>query len=566
MSYSKQLCIYLMLLVCLPTYANSYVETYISQTKRLLLSNVYYKGQYFFVEMAFEAPDKLILKRVTPNGPSAASKPSLFISDDLSFELHEVHTGHQFYRANVTTQEGSQTEFKVSNLMTLAEADARICINRKLTRQYSDSLIKPTQQQLESITELECNMFSASILSNTRWLKQLTSLTELSLDNYSAKYAPLLINLTALTSLNSLKIHGTYSPIGDIVSLSQLTSLTSLSLIDRYDVIDLNPLTNLPLLSSLTLSSPKISNLNPLTNVPSLTTLTLQQTDINALPTLDLSPLTNLPLLSTLELTISGLTDATHLLPKLSSLTTLNLSGNSDLTHFNVLNNLPSLAALNLRQTAIADISFLTHLPSLTHLNLRQSPVTDITPLINLPLLASLNLRQTPISSLNPLVNLSLLSSLYLSSNDQLTDLNPLVDIPSLTTLTLAWSSSTKIVASLPSLITLDLSNNDLTDSDINRLATLTSLSTLNLESNPRLTNISVLANLPLLTTLNLSAGYLKFSEGNIAIAAHSGLLNDISPLANLPLLASLNLSGQNITDFTPVKHVSNVIQRTGPY
>ena len=104
--------------------------------------------------------------------------------------------------------------------------------------------------------------------------RQLSSLTELTLDsNQIGDIEP----LASLANLTSLSIHS--NQIKNIESLASLTNLTSLFL-DSHQIKDIESLVSLTNLTSLSLYNNQIKDIKPLASLTNLTSLSIHNNQI----------------------------------------------------------------------------------------------------------------------------------------------------------------------------------------------------------------------------------------------------------------------------------------------
>ncbi len=205
-------------------------------------------------------------------------------------------------------------------------------------------------------------------------------------------------------------------------------------------VVDLTPISGMPLSTLLLIFNSKLSDLSPLAGMP-LTTLSLWNCsevfdlkplagmplvllDCRGTKVFDLSPLAKLPL-TNLECFGCRVSDLSPL--KGMSLTSLGLGG-TDVRDLSPLAGMPltklelaktrvadlkplsgmPLQWLGLSESAVSDLTLLTGMP-LTDLNCNDTVVTDLVPVAGAPL-KSLSFSRTSVSSLAPLSGLSLSS------------------------------------------------------------------------------------------------------------------------------------------------------------
>nr|ABD75797.1 hypothetical protein [uncultured bacterium] len=133
--------------------------------------------------------------------------------------------------------------------------------------------------------------------------------------------------------------------------------------------------------------------ISPLSALPNLT-----QLDISSNQLSDLTPLYKLPNLTLLNVGTNQLSDITPL-SALSNLIELRLSSNQ-LNDISPLVSLTRLTKLHLEYLPLRDISSLKDLQELRYLNLLKCNISDISPLKNLEKLNRLSLHYNPISEL----------------------------------------------------------------------------------------------------------------------------------------------------------------------
>lgn len=237
-------------------------------------------------------------------------------------------------------------------------------------------------------------------------------------------------------------------------------------------------------------------------------------------------------------------------LSSLISLSELTISGGSltDTLFNNFLasiESLPKLTSLNISGNSITDLSPLSGFSQLTTLDASENPLAnnDITPvqsLINLNSLTVDNICQAGIMDLGVLTLLPKLASLSVSGNN-ITDLNVIASLLQLTSLNLGTNpignEKFKLLSSLINLTDFSITNSQQL-SDISFLSQLTKLTTLNLGGNERLVNIDPLSSLASLASLTLS--------DCIGVASPKALTS-ITELRQLNLF---NTSGANTQDW----------------
>ena len=243
-------------------------------------------------------------------------------------------------------------------------------------------------------------------------------------------------------------------------------------------------------------------------------------------------------------------------LTDLTSLTTLELSGNTNLAEVS-LSGLTSLTTLELSNNQNADVSHLSRLKSLTTLELSNNEIADVSPLARLTRLTTLELSNNEIEDVSPLAGLASLTTLGLSGN-AIADVSPLAGLASLTTLELSSNAIEDVspLARLGSLVSLGLSGNAI--ADVSWLGGLRWLASLRLSSNA-IEDISPLSRLTSLTTLHLSGNAIADVTAlsrlwllNVALLDDNAIF-DISPLGGLDQLSFLALSRNAVADIRPL-------------
>lgn len=277
-------------------------------------------------------------------------------------------------------------------------------------------------------------------------------------------------------------------------------------------------------LLSLGLAGNAVSDVTPLLDLTGLEQLELSGNQIT-----DLSALGRLTRLTRLSIDENGVTSLGPL-ATLTNLEALNAGGN-ELTSVEPLAGLTGLAVLVLSNNQVADVSPLAGLTELRGLEIDGNLVTDITPLAGLTRLRFVDLDGNEIESLEPLADAVDMQELEASRN-QLTSLAGVEQMVTLTRITAQENqiTSTEGVGGLALLSTLDLGENAITS--LTGVEGLGELQTLRLALNV-VTDLSPLTGLPELRTLDL-----RYNEG----------LSDLGVVATLPLLGSLAAGGYEQT------------------
>ncbi|MBC2254909.1 LapB repeat-containing protein [Listeria ivanovii] len=274
----------------------------------------------------------------------------------------------------------------------------------------------------------------------------------------------------------------------------------------------------------------------------------------------------------------------------LAKVIALQITGSDDTTQVVTQNQLDSVTTLNASAKNIADATGIGELTNLTSINLSQNQLTSIAPITNLSALTTLDVSDNLLNtiSITSGQNIANLSTLNLSNNPSITSLT-IEDLPNLTNinttigvgqtslleeltlsnlplLTTAGKNSSNAVnfsnystalttiklASLPKIITIDFDSNFIADADIQNMA---ALNYIDLHGN-KLTDVSKLLNLPVLTSLDLSSNQLTTTG--------------VSGLFQLDSLQILNLDTNSLNSFeldanNDLPNLSNLSLRYNP-
>ena len=254
-----------------------------------------------------------------------------------------------------------------------------------------------------------------------------------------------------------------------------------------------------------------------------------------------------------------------------ATITQLNLTYDG-ITNLSGLEFATNLRALDLTGNTITDITPLQHLHNLTDVSLRMnkaSVMPDLTPLAGTPV-KSLNLVAddygTQPDKLVGLAQLTSLEELEMQNND-LTTVPPVTNLPNLSYLGIAGNKLTSVqgLTGMHQLTALKVGSNQLTD--YTPIASLTNLTTLSIGNN-RSNDISMLRSL-----VNLQeATFSQMGLTNNAVQVFSYMpklvtlsidfndqISDLTPLAGLRQLQSLNFSKDQVADLTPLKQLTNL-------
>jgi Leucine-rich repeat (LRR) protein len=346
--------------------------------------------------------------------------------------------------------------------------------------------------------------------------------------------------------------------ITDLTGLECALSLESLGL-SGNEVRDLSPVAHLVTLTQIELSDNGITDLSMLARLPRLEKLSLADNGIN-----DISPLSELPALRFLDLSGNEVADVSPL-AELEELTGLVLSRNQ-LTDIAPLANARRLVSLDLEQNDIQSIGPLEQLTALRYVDLDRNRISTIAPLAGADGLVELEASRNQLTSLSGIENKPDLIRIVARDN-AITTTAGVEGLGRLVILDLGGNEIRHLpgVGSLQNLERLNLPNNDI--EHIGAVAGLPELRDLDVRFNPRLTDISVVASLPLLGTFFGGGGGQVLDLTPLGgrpvlrrIVYVQSEAIDLGFLADLPALDALDLSG---TSLEP-QHVEQVAAATG--
>lgn len=244
-----------------------------------------------------------------------------------------------------------------------------------------------------------------------------------------------------------------------------------------------------------------------------------------------LQPLTNLVDLRLLETEI----EHAEMLASLTRLEVLDISHTEGFDP-SVLSSMPQLRDLQLDGVHLDNVSALAHANNLEILRANNTDLQDISPLANATRLRVLELAGNPISDISALANLRELQELQLnrgeSQDGEITDISALSSLTKLVTLNLDNNDITSLepLAQLRELQHLRVTGNNL--KSLSGVEGMTSLVSIEAARNPRLSDISALADL---TTLD-------------GILLDGSAINDIRALSNKTSAFSLSARNQELS------------------
>ena len=263
----------------------------------------------------------------------------------------------------------------------------------------------------------------------------------------------------------------------------------------------------------------------------------------------------------------------------LTGLTWLNLY-NNQVSDISALSNLTSLIWLELSNNQISDISVLSNLTSLRSLALGWNRITNVSALEGLTSLRSLTVIRNPFSDYAPLRRLKAAID-AIPGHPGLTVDPP---IPPATQITPAFNTRTQAVqdevirqvagvtdpgyvtvGQIAAITEMFLSNKSISALKTGDFNGFTGLTNLNLSGNRPLSDISPLASLTALTTLNLSVNQisdisaLKYLTSLTTLGLLNNQVSNLSPLSDLTSLTTLNLATNGISDISALKNLTGL-------
>ncbi len=285
-------------------------------------------------------------------------------------------------------------------------------------------------------------------------------------------------------------------PSGDLHA-AQLASVTELNNDEvDGDIRSLKDLEYLPHLQTLRINNELlIEDYTPLSSLSELKILSLAGC---ALSDTDLGYISNLTLLTELSINDNKITSL-HDLDHLSELVFLNASNNKLSTTINIA-AFPKLNYLHLSDNNLYDLSGLSGLSELLYLDISNNSVSDLSHLANLPKLEELSIRGNRPNNVKALSKLPALSRLDLSACG-LASLSVVNDCMALTALTAEDNQIASLSTFQKQVTELYISGNPL--ADLSPLKTQTGLTTLEV-ANTKITSVSCLSELQTLVTLNV--------------------------------------------------------------
>lgn len=193
--------------------------------------------------------------------------------------------------------------------------------------------------------------------------------------------------------------------INNLDPLSELPELTSVN-VSHTLIEDLTPLRSLNKLENLNISGCPVRNLGPMRYASGLRELDASYTMIS-----NMGVLGNLRNLESINLSYAPV-DTLKNLSGLSRLKTLNLAG-TKIQRIDSLASLNHLVSLDLARDNLQSFDVLDSLTSLQNLDLDTTNIVDLTPLQHLTSLSVLHINSTKVKDLSPLAGLKNLKYIY---------------------------------------------------------------------------------------------------------------------------------------------------------
>ncbi len=325
---------------------------------------------------------------------------------DVDFFFKDVKFEFTIEDIKSSTLKTGELFYKVSTRRVLSgtTTDGKIITNT--IPRYIEVNFQPDVQDLK-IVSIYTNEFNEKE-ALTNWWNELSvewqTILRKKLPSTSTADSLNISEIKTITSTEELDLSNNVM-IQDIEPLSRLLSLKSLSLYNT-NMKDLTPIRNLTELEMLDIARTKISDLSPLKYANKLTSLDIRHTLVT-----DISIVEKMPLLQNLYISETPVRDFTNI-ALLTELKNADLANTkiSDLTPFE---NLINLTGLNLSGTSIQDLNPLKNLKKLLTLDIDSTRTSNIQTLSNLESLIVLHANYTSVANLMALQKLSHLEKVY---------------------------------------------------------------------------------------------------------------------------------------------------------
>lgn len=447
---------------------------------------------------------------------------------DVNFFFHDVRFEFTIEGITSSTLPNGQTFYKVSTIRNLRGNTSDLTpVNTTLSR-YIEINYNPVDQELK-IVSIYTHEFDEKLALMNWW-------NELSLEWQTVFTKKLqltdsvtLADIKTITSMKELDISNNRYLL-DLAPISQLTILTTLDLSGTI-ISDLTPIRNLTELMELNLSDSNIKDLLPLKYANKLVQLIFNNTAVE-----DISVLEKMPLLQHLEMSGTPVINFNSL-ARLTELQEADLS-NTKLMSLAPFENLLNLTDLNISCTMASDVEPLKQLNSLERLILDSTRIGTLQGLGGMEMLKVLSINNTMVADLTPLKKLQNLAKIYCdntgikqeAANVFMAD-NPKVlvifDSDDLKVwwdaLALDWQTIFTKATTLGAIPTKE------------ELAKIPSLDSINIGNNKNIDNLEPLGRLRKLKTL----------------VANKTSVSDLSPLRELTDIIFLDISDTNVRDLS---------------
>ncbi len=384
--------------------------------------------------------------------------------------------------------------------------------------------------------------------------------------------------------------------IADSVQYEQIKRMTAIETVDLSDnksITDFSPLSRLTELKQIDLSGTVISDLNIIRNLIQLEVLKVDGTQLLVIP-----PLRYLHKLSSLNISNTGIStlEGVQYFPNLRRL----YCAGTLISDFSPLAEIKYLEELDCSGTGMKDLSSLSICTNLTRLDVSDTKVESLMPLSTLFNLRNLNLSNTMVTDIQPLQSLRKLMQLSFN-NTWVTNLKPLLGITTLKTIYcdntrihkeetaefVQKHKNTLVIYESEGLVKWWSSMNgewkkvfrqgrqmdDIPSKE--QLAILTSIDSINISSNPKISDLIPLKAITNLKVLNLSFTHVESLNPIADIASLQKLvisgtgikkLDDLAKLNRLSLLICNNTQIDSLTlaDFINSRKNCLVIYKSG--
>ena len=370
----------------------------------------------------------------------------------------------------------------------------------------------------------------------------------------------LLNDLRYLTNQRSLTLE---DPEGlrDLDALTMLTELRSLT-IRGADVFDLSPIRNLTYLEYLDLTGTEVRNLEPLRYAVELNELRVAGTRISSLEALG-----RFPKLRVLDISNTLVSDLNPI-QGLSNLVDLDLT-QTQVKSIGPLAQIQGLTRLAISLTDVSDFSPLSGLKNLVHLEAEHCPVADLEPLRGCTTLKKIFLDHSEVSDLTPLAGLPQLNRIY-CDNTMVSDraarefrrIRPEVLIVFNSGSLLSWWEN--MGADWQTVLMEKMARDDMAPGR-ELLQEMANIEELNLTNRPGIRSLApaeMLSRLKRLEVARTSISDLtplgNLTDLEYLDCGETGALS-IEPLSGLRRLSYLNISGTQVSSFLGLEEVTNL-------